>query len=403
MCGLPRGQTPSRARSIVRAPAPSALTAIRAARGRWFWLRKRGWREKHGLSGGCPPPTTVTPSTGQALSWEGCPALGPKGGAAAAGARGQGLWSLEPRGAASRVQVTLTGTHVTRTWGWPLQERACVPATCPTRFLCVFEKSGDSLWSPDLPKPGEASGCARGRQTRVEGTLASADLLGPHSRRGLGRVCGQGPSVPANLAALWRAQGLSEPASEGILIRSPPCRPERALRQPRAGGEGLQLQELGVPGRPAWAGAGWAFRRTVPGWQAVGDAQPYLHFPGEQSAAPGASLGPEAWEAGARAGRPRIRVPAPFELSQSPLGQREILPLPAGPALLLGDLVKDGTAPAGAMGPPAFVLRPLTTPHHQVAHSEETGETAKCPEPGESSTKQNRTAARWGRRFQGLS
>lgn len=179
--------------------------------------------------------------------------------------------------------------------------------------------------------------------------------------------------------------------------------PERALRQPRAGGEGLQLQELEVPWRPAWAGAGWAFRRAVPGWQAVGGAQPHLHFPSEHSATPGALLGPEAWEAGARAGRPQIRVPAPFELSPSPLGQREILPLPAGPALLPGDLVKDRTAPAGAMGPLAFVPRPLTTPpHHQVTHSEETGETTKCPEPGESSTKQNRMPARWGRRFQGL-
>lgn len=45
--------------------------------------------------------TTVTLSTGQALSWESCPALGPEGGAAAARAQGQGLWSLDPRGATS--------------------------------------------------------------------------------------------------------------------------------------------------------------------------------------------------------------------------------------------------------------------------------------------------------------
>ena len=155
------------------------------------------------------------------------------------------------------------GTHVTRAWGRPLQERACVPAACHTRFLCVFEKSGDSLWSPDLPKPGEASGCAGGRQTRVEGTLARADLLGPYSPRGLGRVRGQGPSVPANLAALWRAQGLSEPVSEGILIRSPPC--------PRGPSASPELEVRGCSSR-SWKSPG-AQRGLVQGGRSGGRFQ----------------------------------------------------------------------------------------------------------------------------------
>lgn len=154
------------------------------------------------LSGAPPPAPTVMLGTGQALSWERLPCSGPRGwSCCSCWGPDQGLCGPWSPGGHLHSPGDPDGDRCHQGMGAAFPGEGVCSSRVPTGFLCVSEKSGNSLRSPDLPKPGEARGCARGRQTRVEGTLIRAVPLGPHSPCRLGRARGErssvcGPSQP---------------------------------------------------------------------------------------------------------------------------------------------------------------------------------------------------------------